>query len=137
MISIGTTFLSSDHGINTILDDQFNYSIELSSFDEALTPYGTIETNPPLLSNVVINDFTNGEHFRTGPDSNKALQLELEDRILTLLLDESGSMTWNDNNGDRYTYYIRLLNKLEATYPGTITANLIGFGGIPTRTNLF
>lgn len=115
----------------------FNYSFELHELDEALTPYGTIETRPPALATITTDDFTDGEHFRTGPDSNGALQLELEDRLLTLILDESGSMTWNDNNGDRYDYYKRMLKKLNATYPGAINANLIGFGGVPTRTDLF
>ena len=116
----------------------FNYSFELSEFDDALTAYGTITTRSPTKGSFVINDFTEGTHFRTAPDpNNQSLCLQLENRLLTLVLDESGSMTWNDNAGDRYTYFTRLLTKLEATYPGTITTNIIGFGGVPTRTTLF
>ncbi len=116
----------------------FNYSFELYDFSEALTPYGTIETRPPVETTFTIDDFTEGEHFRTAAeDGTNSLILQLEDRLLTLILDESGSMTWNDNNGDRYIYYKRLLTKLDATYPGVIKANLIGFGGILTKTKLF
>ncbi len=114
----------------------FNHSFTLYEFNEALTPYGTIETHSPEKVDIAINDFTDGEHFRTGTNDDSSLILQLENRMLTLIVDESGSMTWNDNNGDRYTYLIRLLNKLEATYPGTMTANLIGFGGTPIRSNL-
>ena len=116
---------------------EFNYSFELYDFNEALSPYGTIETQPPSSAIITTNDFRTGEHFRTSADSSYALQLELEGRLLTIILDESGSMTWNDNSGDRYVYLKRLLTKLEDTYPGTITANLITFGGSLSKTNLF
>ena len=141
--SIGKQFVSADYGQNYTLSSarcvtEFNYSFELHEYNEALTPYGTIETRPPDLSTITIDDFNAGEHFRTGPEDNtNHLQLELEDRLLTIILDESGSMTWNDNNGDRYTYIKRLLTKLDNTYPGGITANLLTFGGSLTRTSLF
>jgi hypothetical protein len=115
-----------------------NFSFELHTLSEAITPYGTLETKSPAASTIVTNDFREGEHFRTGPeDVTNHLQLELEDRILTLIVDESGSMTWNDNNADRYTYLKRLLTKLDETYPAAITTNVIGFGGVLTNTNLF
>ncbi|KKK91980.1 hypothetical protein LCGC14_2707500, partial [marine sediment metagenome] len=114
-----------------------NFSFELHEFDEALTPYGTIETDSPLRSDISISDFTTGEHFRTGTeDVTNSLILELEDRLITLILDESGSMTWNDANANRHTYLRRLLTKLRDTYPGTMTANLISFGGVPTTSEL-
>lgn len=114
-----------------------NYLFEIFEKSEAITPYGTIETHSPSKSVFTIDDFTDGNHFRTGPDENQSLELQLDDRLLTVVLDESGSMTWNDNNGDRYTYLKRLLNKLDKTYPGVINVNLIGFGGVPIKTTLF
>ncbi|MHA2279319.1 MAG: LamG-like jellyroll fold domain-containing protein [Promethearchaeota archaeon] len=114
-----------------------NFSFELHGFDEALTPYGTIETSSPARADIMIDDFTTGEHFRTGTEEGtNSLILELEDRLLTVILDESGSATWNDINGDRYTYFTRLLTKLRDTYPGDVTANLIGFGGVPVISKL-
>ncbi len=116
----------------------FNYSFELYDLNEALTPYGTIETQSPEQTTLTISQFATGEHFRTGPEpGSEALILDLEDRLLTLIVDESGSMTWNDFNGDRFIYLKRLLTKLDATYPGTMTSNLITFGGSLTKTNLF
>lgn len=129
-------FFSDNHGQTIVITDG-TFSFELSEFEEAITPYGTIETKPSPLSNFIIDDFTDGNHFRTGPDDYGALQLETEDRLLTIVLDESGSMTWNDHNRDRYTYFKRILNKLQNTYPGNIRTNLIGFGGLPTRTYIF
>jgi len=136
-ISIGDAHFSDDFGQTSVSFDTINHVLKIFDFEEALTPYGTIDTRSPSQSTVIINDFGPGEHFRTGTDTSKRLQLELEDRLLTLILDESGSMTWNDNSGDRYTHYKRLLTKLDSTYPGVIKANLIGFGGTATSTDLF
>jgi len=115
-----------------------NYSFELFEFSDSLTPENTLETDPPSQTTSIISDFTEGTHFRTkAEDITNSLTLDLEDRLLTIVLDESGSMTWNDNNRDRFTYLNRLLAKLDSSYPGQISANLIGFGGILTRTDLF
>lgn len=139
MNSLGDRYFSQDYGQNwnTDLPAAFNQSFELYEFHEALTPYGTIETKSPTTDTLSLSNFNSGKHFRTGTDENGSLQLELENRLLTLILDESGSMTWNDQQGLRYTFYKRLLSKLEATYPGIITANLIGFGASLVNTSLF
>lgn len=141
MTSVGYLFSSHDFGqTNDTLAEttsEFNYSFELHTFDEALSPYGTIETIPPDSATITTNDFRLGEFFRTSADDTHALQLDLEDRVLTLIIDESGSMTWNDNGGQRYIYAKRLLNKLIGTYPGSIRGNLITFGGALTKTTLF
>ena len=114
-----------------------NFSFELHEFDEALTLNGTIETDAPARSDISITDFTTGEHFRTGSeDTTNSLILKLEDRLITLILDESGSMTWNDANADRHVYLRRLLTKLRDTYPGTMTANLVSFGGTLVTSEL-
>lgn len=114
---------------------QENYSFELHEYDPALHN-GVLETKSPSSDIITINDFHDGIHFRTGPEDH-SLILKLENRLLNLILDESGSMTWNDANGDRFTYFKRLLTKLEATYPGQIKVNLIGFGGSLTKTTIF
>lgn len=116
----------------------FNYVFELYSKEEAISPYGVIDTKSPDLLPLTIDDFQLGEHFRTGPElSTNSLILKLDNRIITFILDESGSNTWNDYFGDRYTYIKRLLQKLENTYPGSISINLIGFGGVITKTKIF
>lgn len=115
-----------------------NYSFELHEFKEALSPYGFLDTVPPDKEELVIDDFRDGVHFRTGSeDGTNSLILKLEDRILTCIVDESGSCTYNDKNADRYHYLKRLLTKLNATYPGKIQCNLIGFGGVPVSSSIF
>ncbi len=112
------------------------FSFEVHKFDSALTAYETIETTRPDRSNLTIDNFETGTHFRTAADDDGSLILQLEDRLVTIVLDESGSMTWNDNSGDRYIYLRRLLEKLRDTYPGSVRANLVSFGGVPVKTKL-
>lgn len=111
-----------------------NFSFELSEYSAAIGGE-ILETAPPDRSIITFNNFNEGQHFRTKVDSD-SLTLDFENKLLTIVLDESGSQTWNDVNGDRYTYFTRLLNKLRDTYPGIIKSNLIGFGGVPVVSRL-
>lgn len=114
-----------------------NYSLELFDYVSSLSQDGTLETHSPEPTTDIINNFTPGEHFRTKAETGtNSLILSLQDLLLTVVVDESGSMTWNDKNGDRYTFLKRLLGILEATYPGVIRANLYGIGGIAVVANL-
>ena len=61
-------------------------------------------------------------------DGTESIDLELEDRIVTVIMDQSGSMTWNDNNNFRHDIVVDLINKIEINYPGDITYNLIEYG---------
>lgn len=57
------------------------------------------------------------------------IQLELEDRIITIVMDQSGSMTWNDSGHFRHQLAKELVNKITDNYPGDVTYNLISYGG--------
>ena len=115
----------------------YNYSYELHEYDSAFDG-DSLRTKPPSKQTSVTDDFSTGYHFRTKSENGtNYLVLDLEDRELDFVLDESGSMTWNDRNADRYAFAKRLAQKLAATYPAGVTANLIGVGGVQTRTNLF
>lgn len=61
-------------------------------------------------------------------DGTESVDLELEDRIVTIVMDQSGSMTWNDNNNFRHDIVTDLVNKIEINYPGNITYNLVEYG---------
>ena len=61
-------------------------------------------------------------------DGTESIDLELDDRIVTIIMDQSGSMTWNDNNNFRHDIVTDLINKIEINYPGDITYNLIEYG---------
>ena len=61
-------------------------------------------------------------------DGTESIDLELDDRVVTIIIDQSGSMTWNDNNNFRHDIVTDLVNKIEINYPGDITYNLIEYG---------
>jgi hypothetical protein len=71
------------------------------------------------------------------PDGTEQIELELPERILTLLMDQSGSMSWNDSEGLRHTVSRRLVERVNATYPGIVNYNLVQFGGEPVNVTLF
>jgi hypothetical protein len=61
-------------------------------------------------------------------DGTESIDLELGDRIVTIVMDQSGSMTWNDNNKFRHDVVTDLVNKIEINYPGSVAYNLIEYG---------
>lgn len=115
---------------------KFSYSFEIHEFSESLSPYGNIEVPTSNLEVVNFNDFSGGTLFRTTGVDNR-VELNLEDRLLSLILDDSGSQTWNDFEGNRYTYFRRLLTKLQSSYPGSTLVNMISFGGAFVRSSIF
>ena len=61
-------------------------------------------------------------------DGTENVELELENKIITIIMDQSGSMTWNDPNNFRHDIVTDLINKIDINYPGDITYNLIEYG---------
>jgi len=80
-----------------------------------------------LFSDKLGQKLTNTK-ITTNEDGTEKIDLELGDRIVTLVVDQSGSMAWNDNNNFRHDIATDLINKIEINYPGKITYNLIEYG---------
>ena len=122
-----------------------------SDYDTVLD--GKLVPEPATPASEIITNFSNGTAGPTGSptwevelDNTKIttdsggteqIELNLPDRILTLLMDQSGSMSWNDSGGLRHTISRRLVERVDATYPGTINYNLVQFGGEPVNVTLF
>lgn len=112
-----------------------------SDFDPQGENY--ISPEQPEPTSLVVDKFSNLDHvaFRTkivnDGDGSESIELDLDDRIITLMLDQSGSMTWNDNPNLRYSISRRMVLKNASTYPGGIKYNLVKFGGTPVTVNMF
>ncbi|KKM89380.1 hypothetical protein LCGC14_1249250 [marine sediment metagenome] len=63
-------------------------------------------------------------------DGTEYVELDLGDRVVTIIIDESGSMTWNDNNNFRHDIAEELVEKINDNYIGDIKYNLIKYGSI-------
>jgi len=67
----------------------------------------------------------------------KNIELDLDRRIITFLMDHSGSMSWNDNDNLRFGVTRRMVNRISSTYPGDTDFNLVKYGGTPINVTLF
>ena len=121
-------------------DDDKVYSVSLYGLISTQVIASTssyIQTKSPGVAEITTDDFTDGEHFRTAAQSGtNALILDLEPKLISVVVDDSGSMTWNDVNGSRYTYLKEMIERLGNAYPSDLKFNLFSFGGTPTKTNL-
>lgn len=70
-------------------------------------------------------------------DGTERIGLDLPDRVVTLLMDQSGSMTWNDSEGLRHVISRRMINRIRSTYPGDVDFNVVQFKGLPVNVILF
>ena len=88
------------------IDVAKNHKLKIFSDYESLDPYGTNRIRiPPSESEIVsIDHFNNGSealyhtHVVSDVFNGEDIELNLEDRIVGLVFDKSGSMTWNDQN---------------------------------------
>lgn len=104
---------------------------------------GKISPEQPDTKNEYITKFSDLEltlentKVVTHQDGTEQIELKLPSKILTLLFDQSGSMSWNDNEGLRHTISRRLVERTHATYPGDVRYNVVKFGGMPVDVTLF
>lgn len=57
------------------------------------------------------------------------VELDLEEKHAVVILDESGSVTWNDNKNDRYDLISNALSKINNSYPSNVYYDLYRYGG--------
>jgi len=98
--------------------------------------------------NITVGEFdsTKAEFINTslatGGDSRPygKVVLDVPEKIITFILDESGSMTWSDRSNIRQTMLSRVAHRFDNTYPDAankLSYNLISFGGSPYNVALF
>ena len=102
-----------------------------------------ISIEPITETNLTIDNFSsqnNLELFRTkiidvGEAEN--VELDLNRRIITIVMDQSGSMTWNDNSGTRHNISQQMIEDINNRYPGVINYNIIKYEGLPVKIIFF
>jgi len=55
--------------------------------------------------------------------------LDFNDSIVSILFDESGSMSWNDEGGFRHDLAKRFVSKVSGSYPAEVLYKIFTFGG--------
>ena len=84
-----------------------------------------------------LNQILNNVEIVDNGDGTESVELSLDDRVVTFIIDQSGSMTWNDNGGFRHQIARKIIEDIEANYPGNIRYNLYQYGAIISNVLFF
>jgi hypothetical protein len=102
-----------------------------------IPPSNTINKRIELFDDANLDPtFLQAKIVAVDSNSNK-VALNLSDRLVSIVVDQSGSQTWNDNPGLRHVTTRRMIDRLEATYPGVIKYNLATYGATPIQLDFF
>jgi hypothetical protein len=140
---LGVCGARDDHSIGWSYAKEYTYKSGLYvssteySFDttqsRAIRVYSTVSsvtdcqiTTPDAkLTTLALNDFSSESlhpvHDNTvridDNDGGDDVQLDVSEKIVSVIVDQSGSMSWNDSTGLRHTLSQAIGNTLEARYP--------------------
>lgn len=103
--------------------DEYNQRIIIPPASEISTNVNTFlaANASDLMNTEIVEDTAGGDDIR----------LELNPKVINMLFDTSGSMTWNDPDDIRYDIAERFIRKLTSVYPGSVQYSLFSFGGQP------
>jgi hypothetical protein len=119
--------------VNTSKRHAFKIFSDIDVLDEHDEKILVPAVNQQTLSVVRFSDQIN-KVFRdtkivTDNFGDESVVLTLGDRVITVIIDQSGSMTWNDNNKFRHTLAREIVEKIDENYPGKVTYNILDYGG--------
>lgn len=75
--------------------------------------------------------------FSNTQSTSEGLALDLPERTVAVVLDESGSMSWNDASNVRHQIASDVLSTLQQAYPGAINVVVSTFQGEPIKVEWF
>lgn len=105
---------------------------------------GSITTPEPvsqLISVKTLNasslnaKFKNAEYFDT--EEGVGVRLELPQRVVGILMDQSGSMSWSDPDNVRFSIANDLIDRFQGGYPGDVSFAISSFSGVPVNIEWF
>jgi len=131
--------VSTDSGSSWTLrpDRKFSYQVFSSILGAVDSENQTATIQPGTAEQT--NDHTNADW--TNPSYEPVLDrttvngdtviVNFGDFVVTLVVDQSGSMTWNDNNGLRYTFLKQFIQDIDSSLPAgsSATYSLFKFRG--------
>jgi len=116
------------------LDYNKKFAFKVFSDFDPLDAYGNyIETNPPVSETISENTFTGVDLNETKLVNNlsggKDISLDLTDKLINIIVDHSGSMSWNDIDKNRFDIITGLISNISESYPGNVEYNIVKYGG--------
>jgi len=136
-----TPFIEGEWQLNFGKSHSFSVDSDLDRLDEQNEKIVIEPIEEQLLDINVFSNQLDIDLFRTEIVSDsfggEDVELKLDERIITLIIDQSGSMTWNDNEGVRHDISRELVENVDSRYPGEINYNIIEFGGKPVKISFY
>ena len=77
----------------------------------------------------------NAEYFDT--EEGRGVRLSLPSRIVGLIIDQSGSMSWSDPDNVRFSIARDIIDRFSGGYPGDVSFSISSFGGVPVNVEWF
>jgi hypothetical protein len=121
-------------------DSSQSLAVRIYADNDSVDEYGcTITTPDATLETELVNEFDTTSllpvHKNTiivdDNDGGNDVELDMSEKLFTLVVDQSGSLTWNDSGGLRHDFSAGIVDVLEARYPSDIRFNLLEFKGEP------
>jgi hypothetical protein len=118
----------------------FSNSLALRAYSDAVGADGNcgLSTPPARLEPKDIEDFLIEDFLPVFDNTDtvphgtgNAVEIKFGDRIVTFIVDQSGSMTWEDRDGVRHKVSRDILDRLNSAYPGDVKYNLLKIGASP------
>jgi hypothetical protein len=70
-------------------------------------------------------------------DFGSGVKLELPNRVVGILIDQSGSMSWNDPDNVRFSIANEIIDRFSGGYPGNLSFTVSSFSGVPINIDWF
>lgn len=126
-------------------DCESQYAMRVYSYRDSLNSETCLlTTTPSEVTTKVIRDFDDEDknpfylNTKVVPyGENNKVELSLPDRIVSFIIDQSGSLSWNDSDGLRYRICRETIDRLNDSYPSDIKYNILTIGGTPIKLNFF
>jgi len=132
------------YGLADITTDQWyiredrGYYLNIYEYFDSLDEYGEFISILPAEERYVnvnsfSSDLSNTVNIEAISDAvgGEDLRLELDNKVASIIIDNSGSMGWNDPDARRFDTAERIVRKIDNVYPGNVQYTLFRFGGKP------
>jgi len=99
-----------------------------------------IQTSPAIQKAITITDFDNPSlkpKFTNTASVDGGLALNLPERTVVFVIDQSGSMSWSDKSKTRYDVASNILSAIDNAYPGRVNSVISTFQSDPIKVEWF
>ena len=100
-----------------------NFVYQLWQFNDAVNEEDQTLTTNVSESEIIDVDISEGEFDNTVFENDKVI-LNEEENLLSFIIDQSGSMTWNDREKERFKLIEQYASNLNNLYPGELNYSI-------------